>query len=65
MSASRALISKINALPNSRLGEVEKFVDYIQMDQMDRQTARDLARASEASFTAVWENDADSVYDAL
>ena len=60
-----ALVAKIAALPADRIAEVEDFIDFLR----DREAARDLTRAaattSVSSFTAVWNNSEDDVYDEL
>lgn len=59
------LFEKIQALPQDRLGEVEDFVDFLQLRDRQRALARDAAAASEPAFAAVWSNPEDDVYDAL
>jgi hypothetical protein len=65
MAASVLLIEKINALAQEHLSAVERFVDSIQHLEKDRESVRSFAVASEASFAAVWDNDADAAYDAI
>jgi len=62
---ARALIAKIEALPADRLAEIEDFVDFIQQREQERALTRAAASTSTPSFTAVWNNPEDDVYDAL
>ena len=64
MSApNQILFDKINQLPPQRLAELEDFVDFHRTRAEDHRFAVDAAKASEASFSAVWSNDDDAVYD--
>ncbi|GMU48967.1 MAG: DUF2281 domain-containing protein [Burkholderiales bacterium] len=66
MSATeQVLIEKIRQLPPQRLAEVEDFVDFLRTREDELRLTQAAARASEASFAAVWENDEDAVYDRL
>lgn len=66
MSATeQVLIEKIRQLPPQRLAEVEDFVDFLRTREDEQRLAQAAARASEASFAAVWNNDEDAVYDRL
>lgn len=61
----QALIEKIRQLPPQRLAEVEDFVDFLRLRESDQCLAQAAAKASEASFAAVWDNDEDAAYDRL
>lgn len=66
MSATeQVLIEKIRQLPPQRLAEVEDFVDFLRTREDDQRLTQAAARASEASFSAVWTNDEDAAYDRL
>lgn len=66
MSASeQVLIEKVRQLPPQRLAEVEDFVDFLRTREDEQRLTPIAARASEASFAAVWDNDEDAVYDRL
>jgi hypothetical protein len=66
MSATeQVLIEKIRQLPPQRLAEVEDFVDFLRTREDDQPLTQAAARASEASFSAVWNNDEDAAYDRL
>lgn len=66
MSApEQVLIEKIRQLPPQRLAELEDFVDFLRTREDEQRLTLAAARASEASFTAVWDNDEDAVYDRL
>jgi hypothetical protein len=62
---TQSLIEKIQALPADRIAEIEDFVDFIRMRELDRKLTRVAARMSEPAFAAVWDNSDDDVYDAL
>lgn len=61
----QALIEKIRQLPPQRLAEVEDFVDFLRLRESDQRLTQAAAKASEAGFTAVWNNDEDAAYDRL
>jgi len=66
MSATeQMLIEKIRQLPPQRLAKVEDFVDFLRTREEGQHFTHAAARASEASFAAVWDNDEDAVYDRL
>ena len=66
MSATeQVLIEKIRQLPPQRLAEGEDFVDFLRPREDDQRLTQAAARASEASFSAVWNNDEDAAYDRL
>lgn len=66
MSATeQVLIEKIRQLPPQRLAEVEDFVDFLRTREDEQRLTRAAARASEASFAAVWNNDEDTAYDRM
>lgn len=66
MSApEQVLIDKIRQLPPQRLAELEDFVDFLRTREDEQRLTLTAARASEASFAMVWDNDEDSVYDRL
>jgi hypothetical protein len=59
------LIQKLQRLPTQRLAEVEDFVDFLQAREEDRQLVQAAAKAAEARFAAVWDNDEDAAYDRM
>ncbi len=61
----KTLIDKLKSLPQERLDEVEDFVDFLKQRGRDRQLTRAATQASEQSFSSVWDNSDDSVYDQL
>jgi len=61
----QALIQKIEQLPPQRLAEVEDFVDFLRSREDDQRLTQAAAKAGEASFAAVWDNDEDAVYDRM
>lgn len=66
MSATeQVLIEKIRQLPPQRLAEVEDFVDFLRTREDEQRLVHAAGKVAEASFAAVWENDADAAYDRL
>ena len=57
------LIEKIKQLPPQRLAEIEDFVDFLRTREDEQHLTQAAARASEASFAAVWNNDENAAYD--
>ncbi|MDD2686203.1 MAG: hypothetical protein PHY62_08610 [Gallionella sp.] len=64
-TAEHLLIEKILQLPPTRLAEVTDFVDFLRSRENDRALVQASTQTVEASFAAVWNNDADAVYDKL
>lgn len=64
-TAEHLLIEKILQLPPTRLAEVTDFVDFLRSREKDRVLTQTAAETSLPSFAAVWDNDADAVYDNL
>lgn len=62
---NQVLFEKIKQLPPQRLAEVEDFVDFLRSREDDLRLALAAAKASEASFARVWENDDDAAYDRM
>ncbi len=66
MSATeQGLIEKIKQLPPQRLAEVEDFVDFLRTRENEQHLTQAAAKASEASFASVWNNDEDAAYDRM
>ena len=61
----QVLFDKIRQIPPRRLAEVEDFVDFLRTRENEQQLACVAAKASEASFAQVWDNDDDAVYDRM
>ena len=59
------VMQKLQALTPNRIHEVEDFIDFLQQRDQDDRLRQDYARASEAAFAKVWDNDEDAVYDKL
>ena len=62
---AQALIEKIKQLPPQRLAEVEDFVDFLRAREDGQRLTQAAAKASEASFAAVWDNEDDAAYDLM
>ncbi len=59
------LIDKLEALPPEKLDEVEDFIDFIEQRNLDRRLTRAATQTAEQSFTQVWDNPDDAIYDQL
>lgn len=59
------LIEKIRQLPPQRLAEVVDFVDFLRTREDEQHLVQAAAKAAEASFAKVWDNDADAAYDRM
>jgi len=64
-TAEQMLIEKIKQLPPQRMAEVEDFVDFLRTRVDENRLSRAAAKASEASFATVWDNDEDAAYDRM
>lgn len=66
--SEQVLIEKIKQLPPERMAEVEDFVDFLcakESQEQDQRLTQAATKISEASFSAVWDNDADAAYDRM
>lgn len=61
----QVLFDKIKQLPPQRLAEVEDFVDFLRAREDEQRLTQAAAKASEASFAKVWDNDDDAAYDRM
>ena len=61
----QSIIQKLRLLPPERIIEVEDFVDFLQARDLERNLVKQAGQASEAVFTAIWDNPDDSEYDRL
>ncbi len=59
------MLEKLEHLTPDRLAEVEDFIDFLHQRDQDKRLRQDYARASEAAFAKVWDNDEDAIYDSL
>lgn len=59
------VLEKLEQLSPDRLAEVEDFIDFLQQRDQDKRLHQDYARASEAAFAKIWDNDEDAIYDQL
>jgi len=64
-ATEQVLIEKIMQLPPQRMAEVEDFVDFLRAREDNQRLTQAAAKASEASFAAVWNNDEDAAYDRI
>jgi hypothetical protein len=61
----QVLFDKIKQLPPQRMAEVEDFVDFLRVREDEQRLTHAAAKASEASFSKVWDNDEDAAYDRM
>lgn len=61
----QVLFEKIKQLPPERLAEVEDFVDFLRERDAEQRLTQAVAKASEPSFSQVWDNDEDAAYDRM
>ena len=61
----QALFDKIKQFPPQRMAEVEDFVDFLRAREDEKRLTHAAAKASEASFAQVWDNDDDAAYDRM
>jgi hypothetical protein len=59
------MLEKLEHLSPDRLAEVEDFIDFLQQRDQDKRLRQDFKQASEATFSKVWDNDDDAIYDNL
>ena len=59
------LFDKIKQFPPQRMAEVEDFVDFLRQRDAEQHLTHAAAKASEASFHEVWDNDEDAAYDRM
>lgn len=64
-ATEQMLIEKIKQLSLQRLAEVADFVDFLRAREDEQRLTQAAAKMAEASFAAVWNNDADAAYDRL
>lgn len=64
-ATEQALIDKIKQLPPQRMAEVEDFVDFLREREAEQRLTCAPAKANEASFAQVWDNDEDAAYDRM
>lgn len=62
---TQRLLEKLERLSPARLAEVEDFVLFLDHRDQDQRLRQDYSQASEASFSKVWDNDEDAIYDSL
>jgi len=65
MQDTEALMKKIQALPASRIAEIEDFVEFIAAPEQERSLIRAASAASAPAFAAIWDNPEDDAYDSF
>jgi DNA-binding transcriptional regulator YdaS (Cro superfamily) len=58
----QVLIEKIRQLSPQRLADVEDFGNVLRAREDEQRLTQAAAKAGEASFAAVWNNDEDAAY---
>ncbi|MBI5450740.1 MAG: toxin-antitoxin system, antitoxin component, Xre family protein [Gammaproteobacteria bacterium] len=61
----QTLLEKLGELAPERVAEVEDFIDFLKSRDQDRQLTQVAMQTAERSFTGVWDNPDDAVYDRL
>jgi hypothetical protein len=61
----KMLIEKIRTLPPEKLGEVEDFIDFLNLKDQDRRLMSACNKMAENAFRNVWDNAEDDEYDRL
>ena len=61
----RSCSTRSSSFPRSALAEVEDFVDFLREREAEQRLTHAAAKASEASFAQVWDNDEDAAYDRM
>ena len=61
----QVLLDKIKQLPPQLMAEVEDFVDFLRAREAEQGLTQTAAKASEANFAKVWDNDEDAAYDRM
>jgi hypothetical protein len=64
-TTDQVLLEKIKQLPPQRVAEVEDFVDFLRTREDESNLTRTASKASEVSFSEVWNNEEDAAYDRL
>jgi hypothetical protein len=59
------LLHKLRQLPPEKVAEVKDFVEFLYRREEERKSLWASAKASEAAFARVWDNDDDADYDRL
>ncbi len=65
MPNAETLLEKIQALPAARIAEIEDFVEFIAVREKEHSLVHAAAEASAPSFSDVWNNPDDDIYDTL
>jgi hypothetical protein len=65
MANTKALLRKIEALPEDRISEVEDFVEFLATREQERSLTHAGAATSAPAFAAIWNNPEDDAYEAL
>jgi len=58
-------VGKTAHLSPEGLAEVEDFIDFLNERDRDKRLRQDYAKVSEETWSKVWDNDEDAVYDTL
>lgn len=57
------LLERLTKLSPEKLAEAGNFIEFLHQQELAQVTSQDAARASEASFARIWDNDDDAFYD--
>ena len=59
------ILEEIDHLPQEKQGEVLDFIKFLETKTERDNLTRSSQRLSEESFRKIWDNEEDSIYDAL
>lgn len=66
MSAQvQKMIEKLEHLSEDRLAEVSDFIDFLQFKDQEIRLRSDFTKASDETFSKIWDNEDDAQYDRL
>ena len=65
MTVKDLIKQEIEKLPEGKLSEVLDFIQFLELKEGDRGLIVSAQLISERSFSQVWDNEEDAVYDAL
>jgi len=59
------MAEKIEHIPQECWPEINNFIEYIQQREINKRLNTDFAQASNTTFSKVWDNEDDALYDNL
>ncbi len=62
---AKRLLEKVKHLSSEQMEQVEEFIDSLNSENSDKALILASTKLSESSFSKVWDNPEDAVYDEL